>query len=135
MIWEGYPDVSELDHQMLAIRMELYNKISGPRPGDFVKLSDGTYQRFTRIYPGAIQAGASANSEGFYLGHGTMSYSGGLNPGVKLSDLIKTDETKNGDVWFFHNNEFKAFNGIHFKVPFRVFMLKSDADTSGLWPL
>lgn len=121
--------------EILAEREAEYNSIAGPRVGDFLRKPDGTYDRFTYEWPNSdkMQAGGSAMHWGYYLGGSYISYSGSLNAGVKISDLLQTDEKKDGLVWFFHDNWATANNGVSYPMAFRVFTLKEDADTSGLW--
>lgn len=122
--------------QILARKVALYNERPGPRAGDFLKKADGTYTRFTYNWgedSNCMQAGGSENSHGYYLSEGYCTYSGGLNPGVKLTDLLSTEETKKGVIWFFSNDYVTAHNGVHFEIDCRVFVLKEGADTSGLW--
>ena len=126
---------SPKDAQIFADRVAQYNLQTGPRVGDFIKFPDGKYQRFTYKWHDQLQAGASAKSGSFYLGEGYIEYSGGLNSGAKRDDFILTDETKYGDIWFFHNNHIKAHNSVHYQMAFRVFELKPRADVSGLYHL
>lgn len=125
-------NVSDKDKAILSHRIALYDQQQGPRVGDFVKVN-GTYQRFTHKWDESIQAGASECNVGFYLGDGYISYSGGLNSGAMLNDLKQTDEVKTGAVWFFHENNWVAHNGVEMEMPFRVFELKEGADHSGLY--
>lgn len=128
------PD-TDRNAKILARKVALYNERPGPRAGDFLKKADSTYTRFTYNW-GAdsnIQTGGHADHCGYYLSEGYCSYSGGLDPGVKVTDLIPTEETKKGVIWFFSNDYVTAHNGIYFEIDCRVFVLKEGADTSGLW--
>lgn len=119
------------NEQILATRETEFNKIQGARVGDFLLMPNGEYTRFTHKWDDHIQTGGGGRS--FYLGHGYIDYSGGLDPGVKLADIEQTNETKAGFIWFFSNDIWKAHNGVNFKINFRVFKLKPDADLSGLY--
>ncbi len=118
------------NQEILKRRTEEYNKIPGARVGDYLKLPNGKYTRFTYGFDDHIQTGGHGN--GFYLGNGYISYSGGLDPGVKLSDITQTEQTKKGFIWFFDNDFATGGNGRDFEIDFRVFKLKPDADLSGL---
>src|ERR1051326_598604 len=119
------------DREILAERVEAYNDIAGPRRGDYVKTPDGKYHRFAWVHDDNIQCVWGGGS--FYLGKGYIEYSGGLNAGVKRADLIPTGETKAGEIWFFHHNDARAYNGVVTEIKFRVYALKAGADLSGLW--
>lgn len=116
----------------LQENMEALNRHNGPRVGDFLIRPDGKPDRFTHLWDDHIQTGGIGGS--FYIGQGYISYSGGLEPGVKLADLHRVDgESKMGSVWFFHKGHMRAHNSVSYLVPFRVFVLKPGADISGLW--
>ena len=114
---------------ILKNRMEKLNEKKGARNGDFLKLPNGKYTRFTHDWGDSLQTGClrianeSGNCGSFYLGSGSMSYSGSLDPAIDRSKLKLTDEIKLGRVWFFNNGEARAHNGIDFDVPLRVFEL------------
>ncbi len=104
---------------------------SGPRVGDYLRVGD-TYQRFTHDWGDRIQAGGGGAS--YYLQpSGYVSYSGALNPGVSVDDVVLTEETRDGDVWFFDKDWARADGGVHYAVPFRVYVLREGTDTSGLF--
>jgi hypothetical protein len=56
-----------------------------------------------------------------YLGEGYCSFSGGLDRGIDQARLTRTDEQREGPVWFFHHDDITADNGIETTVPFRVY--------------
>lgn len=107
---------------ILKERSELFNKIPGIRVGDYLKLSDGTYLRFSHDWGDAIQ---TSNTYGgrFYLGDGYLSFSGGLHPAIDKHVLKEIQESKPGKIWFFKNDYAVAHNGIDFEIDFRVFEL------------
>lgn len=105
------------------------NARQGPRVGDWLKAREGLYTRFTHKWDDRIQTGGSNAS--YYLGNeGGLSYSGGLDGGVLLSDLVQIPETKRGGCWIFKDDHHKAHNGYDFETDFRVFVLKGGADES-----
>lgn len=118
--------------EILKDRVSQLNACESPRVGDFIKLPYGLFTRITHVWDDKLQTGGSANHHGYYLGTGYCSYSGGLDSGVKPSDIRPTNETKEGNIWFFSENYQKAHNGVHFNIPFRVYELIEGADESGL---
>ncbi len=117
---------------ILADREREYNAIPGPRVGDFLKLPSGAYTRFTYDWGDTLQTGGSSHG-GYYLSDGSVSYSGGLDPGIKRADLLETPEFKPGWFWFFDHNYPRAHGGVDFPVSCRVFVPREGADLSGLW--
>lgn len=129
--------LKEVNDNILKARLEQFNLIPGARLGDFIKLPSETgdfYTRITHIWEGdnMLQTGGSAGNA-YYLGNGYLSYSGGLDPGLKADDLIPTDEKKQGLIWFFSNNESRAHNGVEYSIEFRVFTIKEGADIHNLY--
>lgn len=112
--------------EIFSRREKLYNELPGPRVGDYIKLKDSTYLRITYLWPETAQTIPEERKGSYYLGNGHISYSGTLNPGVKRSLLIPTDETRPGQVWFFKNDFAVAFNGIDYTMLFRVFTLTEE---------
>lgn len=117
------------NNEILAERIAAYEEINGPRVGDFIKLPHELWTRITHIWPdGQLQTGWGS----FYFGNGYCSYSGGLNPGVRSKDILRTNSTKTGTIWFFKNDNHLAHNGANFEIPFRVYELRASANTKGL---
>lgn len=120
------------NEEILKERTESYNSIHGARVGDFLKLPNGEYTRFTEEWDDSLQTGGTNSSRGYYLGNGFCEYSGSLDSGVQKADILPTDEKKKGFIWFFKNNQAIAHNGAEFEIEFRVFSLREGADLSGL---
>lgn len=116
--------------EILEERKIAFDKIAGPRVGDYLSLPHGIMTRFTHDWGEEIQIGGGSGS--FYFGNGYMSYSGGLDPSIEKKYIIQTDEKKDGMVWFFHENSSGGGRGVHFYIPFRVFKLEG-YDTSKIW--
>lgn len=129
---ETQVEISAVNAKILADRVSLLNeRTDEPRVGDYLKLPHGDYQRFTMSHEETIQTGSAGRS--YYLGSsGYISYSGGLDAGVKKSDLKLTEEVKDGIVWFFDEGFAGANRGKEFRIPFRVYELVEGADISGL---
>lgn len=115
----------ERQQQILAERMKKYDEIHGVRVGDWIETPNGRMTRATYDWGEEIQDGGGEYGQ-FYLGDGYISYSGGLDPGVRKDELVNTGKVKNGKVWFFKDDIWTAGNGIEFIVPFRVFKLVND---------
>jgi len=116
------------DKTRLNNRMTEYNQIPGPRVGDWIREPDGRMTRATHDWTGyednpTMQHGGEEHGQ-FYLGDGYISYSGGLETGIKKADLVRTEEMKLGKVWFFKNDYHTAHNGIDYMVDFRVYKVR-----------
>ncbi len=59
-----------------------------------------------------------------------MSYSGSLNDSINKADIIPTDRTMQGEVWFFSENQAGAGRGVEFSIECRVFKLREGAKVS-----
>ena len=104
-------------------RLAVWNAVQGPRVGDWVIMPDGAELRFTHDWGDEIQTTCRhlRQDASFYFYGDCMSFSGSLDPAIPKADLVDTGETRNGRTWFFHHNEARAYNGVHFEVPCRVF--------------
>lgn len=115
------------DTEILAELTAKWEAVPGPRVGDFVITSNGL-QRFTHDWGNELQTTCAtfggAKSGSFYLGHGFMSFSGSLDPGVPKSGLKLTDEIRPGACWFFSHGFAEASNGVSVMVPCRVYKLE-----------
>jgi len=124
--------------KILAERLAAFNSHPGPRVGDYLRLPRlderaDEFTRFTHKWDDTIQSGGHEGG-GYYLGAGGgCSYSGGLDPGCQLADLVPTDQTREGSVWFFDCDISGAGRAVYFKIPCRVFELRAGADVSGLF--
>ena len=112
---------------ILHSRLTQYDKIPGPRVGDWIREHNGRMTRITHDWTGykdnpSMQSGGEHGR--FYLGAGYISYSGGLDAGTKKGDLIRTNEIKPGAVWFFKDDYHTAHNGIDYMVDFRVYKVR-----------
>ena len=74
-----------------------------PRTGDFFRLPDGTLKRFCKV-TGRYAQTTTALRESYYIGvTGDVSYSGSLEPGIDIEDLVFTADIVKGQFWFFHH--------------------------------
>ena len=127
----------QTNEQILAERLAEFNAIPGPRVGDFLALPFihkrlGDYTRLTHDWGDTVQTGGMNGS--YYLG-GCLSYSGGLDRGIKRSDIGEQLGTRDGSLWFFDQGISGAGRGVNFKAPMRVFSIRSGADLSGIGEL
>jgi hypothetical protein len=117
--------LDERDSAILAARIEAFDRVNGPRDGDYVRFADGIERRISFVTPieWLPECDSIQTSDGgsWYLGNGYVSFSGGLYRGVKRETLTLTEETKPGSVWFFHHDYHTAHNGIDTTISFRVY--------------
>jgi len=128
---ESFKKITAKNIELLKNAEYNYNQTTGARVGDFLLLPHGEYTRFTHKWNETIQTGGGSNS--YHLSNGGyISYSGGLDSGVKYTDIEQSNNTKAGFIWIWDNGTSGADRGVHFKINFRVFTLKQGADLSGL---
>jgi hypothetical protein len=125
------PDILKKNSDLLRRKAKVFNKIKSVRVGDYLEYSPGAFTRFTHKWDDSIQTGGSSGSS-YFLGDGYLSYSGSLDDGVKITDVILTKKKKKGSVWFFSEDLSGGGRGVHYIMNFRVYKLKKNADVSGL---
>jgi hypothetical protein len=107
------------DQEILDERMKNRELISRPRVGDYVKFSSGEIERLAHDWDEDFQTSPVGS---FFLSHsGNAKFSGGLNPAIPTSSMVLTEETLEGEFWFFHHNSTGAGRSIFVKVPCRVY--------------
>lgn len=124
-------EAAQKDLDILKSRIELFDKRTGPRVGDYLELPYGILTRFTHAWDDGIQIGGGSSS--YYLGNGYISYSGGLDPSIEYSAIVPTDKKKDGVIWFFHGDSAGGGRGVYSTIPFRVFKLADWYDSSTIW--
>lgn len=113
--------ISETNLKILKKRFERFEKIPEPRIGDYLILPNGCKRRFTHHWGTEIQITLWGIGGSFYLSHcGSASFSGGLDAGLSVKKMVKTEEVQMGKFWFFANNEVKAHNSIEVLMPCAV---------------
>lgn len=118
------PKFDERDAEILAERVEAFNERQGPRVGDYVRFADDVTRRISYVWRDEHETVfnvQTSNGGTYYLGKGYVSMSGSLFGGVKPDTLTLTDETRDGEVWFFHHDFHTAHNGVDTVTAFRVF--------------
>lgn len=120
------------DAQILRNRTRALDEIEGPRCGDYIRFADGVERRisylWTEMEDWGMEDNAQTSDDGsFYLGNGYVSFSGSLYGGTPIKKLRLTEDKKLGPVWFFHHDYYRAHNGIHTTLPFRVYETDEEA--------
>lgn len=118
------------NQEILAQREALRDAIEGPRVGDFVRFADGILRRISHIWDFADGCDAmvqTSDGGSFYLGDGSMSFSGSLYSSVNVRTLTLTEETRTGGAWFFHHDWPEAHNGIDVALTCRVYTCTENA--------
>jgi len=118
--------LDEQDLKILDIRIKEYDKLLGPRVGDFVRFPNDELRRFTHDWDKDIQTTCASKhpcheDQSFYLGEGYTQFSGSLDKAILKNKLILTNEIKEGHFWFFHHHEVCAYNSVSVSAPCRVF--------------
>jgi hypothetical protein len=103
---------------------------SKPAVGDCLSLPDGQFVYFCCIHPTKAQ---TCKMGSFCLTTvGTLSYSGGLDSGISLSEIELTNDRFVLPVWFYHNGHLCAGCAIYAHIECRVWKTKEGADLSGI---
>jgi hypothetical protein len=105
---------------LLKKKMQVRQLLEGPLVGDFILLSDGTFDRLTHDWGDTIQTGGHQRGSFFLHDSGEMTYSGGLNPSIPKSALRPTGQTRVGRTWFFDEDWAGADRGVYFSVECNV---------------
>jgi hypothetical protein len=84
--------------------------------------------RFTHDWGNSIQTTTHSERDGsFYLcDTGGVSYSGGLNIGIRKDRLRRVKGSLPMLFWFFSGNFAMANNAVHFYMPCRIFELMEE---------
>ncbi|MES3016233.1 MAG: hypothetical protein V4721_00580 [Bacteroidota bacterium] len=115
------PQFDDRDKAILLERETLFNKVKGPRVGDYIIMPEGDLRRFTHDWGTDIQTTSKGMGGSWYLGGGSASFSGALDPGISKDKFTDTGKTLKGGFWFFHHNRSEAHNGVDFEIECRVF--------------
>jgi hypothetical protein len=126
------PTPDERDEKILRERVQLLGRSNGtPREGDYVRFADGVERRVSFVTPPEwlpeIDSVQTSDGGSFYLGDGYVSFSGGLHPGIPRASLHPTGEQRQGGVWFFHHDHWRAGNGVGAIVDFDVYECELEA--------
>ena len=102
-----------------------------PFVGDVIHLPDNKMVYICHVWDTNVQTTQGGSFSAF--SSGSMSYSGGLDSGVKREDLVESDEQDFCACWFPEGGRLRAHSAIYAKIKVRVWKVKEDADLSGVW--
>lgn len=107
--------------------VDAYASLEGIRMGDFVQWVDGTYSRVSHHWGDSVQT-TRANQGSFYVSrHGSVSFSGSLDPSIPLEHLEPTGEMMAGNCWTFSGDFPGASRGVWASVHgWRVYRFRKD---------
>jgi len=121
---------AEKDCKILNDRAKKNAERPGFQVGQFINLPDGQMVIISHVWEDSVQTSGGGS---MCLGSGGgLSYSGGLDSGISKKDLILTDETRKGGIWFFHEGRSGGNRGVNFSISFKVYRTEKGADLSGI---
>lgn len=118
------------DISLIKEREKAFKARKGFKVGEVIKLPYGLSTHITHVWEdGQIQTG---NLGSCHLStSGYLSRSGGLDSGLKASELIPTEKTEKHSIWIFHKGSSGADRGVYYPIEFNVYEVKEGADLSG----
>ncbi|WP_418360143.1 hypothetical protein [Sphingobacterium detergens] len=106
------------------------NSANQPRLGDCLLLPDGQKVYFCHVWDDHVQ---TCGGGSYHLSNGGgMDFSGGLDDGLKISEIELTNEFDALPIWFSHEGRLRAHCAIHANIEVRVWKPKQGADLSGV---
>lgn len=102
---------------MLKQRQAALDRIAGPKVGDYLRTRDGKLLRFTIDHGDRLQAYWGGS---FYLGPNGCDFSGACGDSYPTYRMILTGQRKQGSVWFFDGDHWRAGGGHDTKATFNV---------------
>ena len=109
--------------------VEAKELIQGPRIGDYIFLKNGNLERFSHDWGDSLQT--SSDGSFCLTSDGTVSFSGGLNPGIQKSKIKETyvdhynDHTgfsgMTGKFWVYYNGRLCANCAVYVNLDCRVY--------------
>lgn len=121
---------AEKDIALIKERIKNYHNRPGFKVGGFIHLPDGQKVIISHVWEDTVQTSGGGSMH--INSSGGISYSGGLDSGIKKDDLILTDELDSGQIWIFHEGLSGANRGVYYNMPFPVYKTKDGADLSGI---
>src|SRR5262245_57596435 len=98
------PEFDERDNQIRKVRSAAFDKIQGPRCGDFIKFRDGVTRRISHVWEFQPRTVQTSDGGSWHLGEGWtpdeayVSFSGSLYRSVPADSVILSDEIREGRV-------------------------------------
>ena len=121
---------AEKDLILIKDRVKNYHNKQGFKVGEFIHLPDGQKVIISHIWEDTVQTSGGGSMH--LNSGGGISFSGGLDSGIKKTDLILTEKFDSGQIWIFHEGLSGGNRGVHYKMPFRVYKTKKGADLTGI---
>jgi len=121
---------AEKDLILIKDRVKNYHNRQGFKVGEFIYLPDGQKVIISHIWEDTVQTSCGGSMH--LNSGGGISFSGGLDSGIKKTDLILTEKFDSGQIWIFHEGLSGGNRGVHYKMPFRVYKTKKGADLTGI---
>jgi hypothetical protein len=116
--------------QIAIARQEARDSITTISQGDIIVLPDGQKVFVSHAHSDTVQTTGGGS---FYISKGgQMSYSGGLDSGLKISDLIKSEDKGICSCWFFEGDWSRAHSAVYANISVTVWKVKEGADLSGV---
>lgn len=119
--------LDKIDLALVTERLEFWERLKGPRRGDFLRLPTGELVAFNRwdddLEAMLIRARVHPDWV-FHLDDVPVGYVGSNKLAFNSSSLVETDEKKTNRFWIFHHGKLKVDTEVEFKAPCRVFELK-----------
>ena len=107
------------------------DNLEHPRTGDIIFISKYKMVYACHCFSDRVQTTAGGSFS--IHSNGSMSYSGGLQPGISREDLILTEDFELCKAWFPEGNNLRAHCAVYAEIKVRVWTLKKGANLSGVW--
>ena len=117
-------------HQELQENRIHYNNVWIPKVGDIVQLPNEEKVFICHVHENSVQTTGGGSFSIFKSG--VMSYSGGLDSGLKKTDLLPTGRKDYCTCWFPEGNHLRAHAAIYTKILVRVWEVRNGARLSGV---
>ncbi|AIM37400.1 hypothetical protein KO02_12390 [Sphingobacterium sp. ML3W] len=101
-----------------------------PSLGDCLHLPDGQKVYFCHIWDDSVQTCGGGSYS--LTKSGYLSFSGGLDSGIRIDEMELTEETDALNIWFAHAGWLQANCSIIANIEVRVWKPKQNADLSGI---
>lgn len=112
------------DEELRQQGLAYWNDVEGPRVGDYVRMPSGEIERISTKTSTHFQVAEPRFGASYYWAWWYCSFSGGHKPVLhKLSALVFTGTTHDGDVWVFHHDQAGAHRGVSCTIPSRLWHL------------
>ena len=105
-------------------------KPTEPAVGDIIYLPQKKKVIISHVWDNHVQTSRSGSC---HIGKsGYMSYSGGLDSGLKREDLFLSEEKDFTQAWFFEGDWASAHSAVYFNLAVKVWKVRKGADLSGV---